>query len=282
MVFLWMSLRILFLGFERIVGKEITKGSSALLSSWGFFGFALLSLSPFATRLSVDILKISLISGSIYSVSFFLYIYALSKEEVSVVAPLYNINAIFLIFITAIFLGEKITIYKLVGSFMMIYGVSYLKKSKNFVKSYKSILNSPGAVSMIFSSLLMAVGRTVDGFLTKQEKYDQVGYSVAIYLVMTVYFFLVSFFREKSFKSYFKFVGKKWKLLILGGICNAYAYVALLNAFKFIDVSIAEPISMVSALISIIFAYFFFNERIKLRFVGTLFLIFGAFIIYNG
>ncbi|WP_232617894.1 EamA family transporter [Thermosipho africanus] len=54
--------------------------------------------------------------------------YALSKEDVSVVAPLYNINAIFLIFISFLFLSEKITIQKIVGSILMIYGVSYLKK----------------------------------------------------------------------------------------------------------------------------------------------------------
>ncbi|MDN5324572.1 MAG: bacterial/archaeal transporter family protein [Thermosipho sp. (in: thermotogales)] len=282
MVFLWMSIRIFLLGLERILGKIITRQTSSLISSWAFFGFSLLVLLPFSSRMNFQIFKFSLISGVIYSISFFLYMYSLSVEDVSVVAPLYNINAIFLIFIANIFLNEKITIYKILGSLMMIYGVSYLKKSNNILSSYLNILKSKGALAMIFSSLLIAVGRTVDGVFTKQKHFDQLGYSIGVYLIMSFNFFIVSFIKERGFKTHIEIVKHKWMFLIFGGICNAYAYVALLKVFKYIDVSIAEPLSMISVFVSILFAYLIFKERVKLRIIGTFFLIFGAFILYLG
>jgi transporter family protein len=282
MVLLWMSLRIFLLGFERIVGKIITRNTSSIVSSWAFFSFSLLVLLPFSTQLSFQILKFSLISGIIYSFSFFLYMYALSKEDISVVAPLYNINAIFLVFIANIFLDEKITFYKILGSLMMIYGVSYLKRSNNLLFSYLNIFKSKGALAMIFSSLLMAFGRTVDGMLTKQKNLDQLGYSIGVYFVMSVNFFLASLIKEKGLRKHRKIVENRWLLLIFGGICNAYAYVALLKAFKYIDISIAEPLSMISVFVSILFAYLIFKEKVKLRIIGTIFLVLGTFILYRG
>jgi len=282
MVFLWLTLRIFLLGFERIIGKIITRHTSSIVSSWAFFSFSLLVLLPFCTRLSFQILRFSLISGMIYSFSFFLYMYALSNEDISVVAPLYNINAIFLVFIANIFLNEKITLYKILGSLMMIYGVSYLKKSNNIVFSYLNILKSKGALAMIFSSLFIAFGRTIDGILTKQRNLDQLGYSIGVYTVMSINFFVASLIKEKGLKKHIEIVKNKWLFLIFGGICNAYAYIALLNAFKYIDISIAEPLSMISVFVSILFAYLIFREKVKLRIIGTVFLVLGVFILYCG
>ena len=125
---LWVSLRILLLGYERIAGKKIGENNSSILSAWGFFSFSLLSMLPFVYLLSFDIIKIAFISGSIYSFSFFLYMYALSHEDISVIAPLYNVNAVFLIFLAYFTLNEPITFSKIVGSTLMIYGISFFEK----------------------------------------------------------------------------------------------------------------------------------------------------------
>jgi transporter family protein len=164
----------------------------------------------------------------------------------------------------------------------MIYGVSYLKRSNNLLFSYLNIFKSKGALAMIFSSLLMAFGRTVDGMLTKQKNLDQLGYSIGVYFVMSVNFFLASLIKEKGLRKHRKIVENRWLLLIFGGICNAYAYVALLKAFKYIDISIAEPLSMISVFVSILFAYLIFKEKVKLRIIGTIFLVLGTFILYRG
>lgn len=279
MALIWVSIRILLLGYERIAGKKIATNESALISSWGFFTFSLLVMFPFFKDLTLSIVFISLISGSIYTVSFFLYVLALSLEDASVIAPLYNMNVIFLILTTFLFLSEPITLSKILGSLLMIYGVSFLKKDINILESYKNILKSKGAVAMIVSSFLMAIGRTIDGFFAKNI--SSTGYSVGIYLVVSLELFIFSLIKFKSLKPHMNLIKKKYKDLTLGGISNSYSYIALLNAFKYIDVSIAEPVSMLSALVTAIIAKTVFKEKVSVRIAGILILIVGAFIIYN-
>jgi transporter family protein len=278
MAFLWISIRIILLGYERIAGKKISQGNNELLSSWGFFTTSFLMMAPFFYTMNFEIFKIALISGTIYTLSFFLYVYALSNEDASIIAPLYNMNVIFLIITTSIFLDEKITIFKVVGSLLMLYGVSYLKKDRSLIESYKNIGRSKGAVAMLISSGLLAIGRTIDGHFVKDI--SPVGYSVGIYLVVSLYFTILTLIKFKSIKPHLTLIKNKKYDMLAGGFTNAYSYIALLNAFKYIDVSIAEPVSMISSLVTAFFAKYIFKEKVSLRVIGTIILIAGAFVIY--
>lgn len=278
MIYLWLIIRITLLGYERIAGKKIATHEDAILSSWAFFFFSFLAFFPFFNHISFISLKSAFFSGTIYAFSFFLYVYALANEDASVIAPLYNMNVIFLIITTAIFLDEKITVTKIAGSLLMLYGVSFLKKDSNLKESYKNILKSKGALAMLISSGLMAIGRTIDGYFVKNV--DSLSYSISIYLIVSIYFFIVTMVKYKSIKPHINIIKNKISPLISGGISNAYSYIALLNMFKYIDVSIAEPVSMSSALITAFFAKFIFKEKVAIRVLGTTLLILGAFIIY--
>ncbi|GAB6189669.1 DMT family transporter [Marinitoga arctica] len=278
MVYLWFIIRITLLGYERIAGKKIATHEDEILSSWAFFFFSFLAFFPFFGYISLTSLKAAVFSGSIYSLSFFLYVYALANEDASVIAPLYNMNVIFLIITTAIFLNEKITITKIIGSLLMIYGISYLKKDINLRESYKNIFKSKGALAMLISSSLMAIGRTIDGYFVRNI--SSLSYSISIYLIVSIYFFIVTVIKYKSIKPHISIIKRKTSHLINGGISNAYSYIALLNMFKYVDVSIAEPVSMISALVTAFFAKFIFKEKVAIRVIGTIFLILGAFIIY--
>jgi transporter family protein len=276
MVYLWLIIRITLLGYERIAGKKITSHEDEILSSWAFFFFSFLAFFPFFNH--ITFISYSIFSGTIYTISFFLYVYALANEDTSVIAPLYNMNVVFLIITTAIFLNEKITITKILGSLLMIYGVSFLKKDNNLKMSYINILKSKGAIAMLVSSGLMAIGRTIDGYIIRNV--DSLSYSISIYLIVSIYFFIVTLIKYKSIKPHIRIIKNKISPLVSGGISNAYSYIALLNMFKYIDVSVAEPVSMSSALITAFFAKFIFKEKVAIRVLGTILLILGAFVIY--
>lgn len=275
---LWMSVRILLLGYERIAGSKISKGSPTFVAAWGFFFFSFLAFLPFFKLLTLTSLLRSLLSGTIYSISFTLYTYALGHEDTSVVAPLYNLNAIFLVFLSSIFLGEKLSVWKVLGAVMMIYGVSYLKKGENLRISYLNLFKSKGAVSMIVASLLMAFGRIVDRKFTVAS--DPLAYSVAIYLVISAYILIYGILYGNKLEDYILLVRTKWPHLIAGGICNAYSYYALLKAFDYLGVSVAEPLSMLSVFVTMLFARLLIKERIGLRLLAAVFLVTGAFLVY--
>ncbi|ODN31480.1 DMT family transporter [Fervidobacterium thailandense] len=274
----WMVIRILLLGYERIAGSKISKGSPTFVAAWGFFFFSFIAFAPFFNSLTFNSILRALLSGTIYSISFTLYTYALGHEDTSVVAPLYNLNAIFLVFLSSIFLGEKLSVWKILGAVMMVYGISFLKKGENLRISYVNLLKSKGALSMILASLLMAFGRIVDRRLTINS--DPLNYSVAIYLVISAYIFLYGVLYGNSPGEYLDLVRTKWPHLIAGGICNAYSYYALLRAFNYLGVSVAEPLSMLSVFVTMFFAKLLIREHIGLRIVAAVFLISGAFLVY--
>ncbi|MFN4223550.1 MAG: DMT family transporter [Fervidobacterium nodosum] len=275
---LWMTLRIVLLGYERIAGSKISKNAPTFVAAWAFFFFSFLSFFPFIGSLSLNVLLKSMISGTIYSLSFSLYTYALGHEEASVVAPLYNLNAIFLVILSALFLGESFSLKKLLGAILMIYGVSYLKKGENFVISYKNLIKSKGSLSMIVSSILMAFGRIIDRKITSEL--SPIGYSVGIYLVISFYIFIYGLISGHKLKDYSNIVKERFIYLILGGICNAYSYVALLKAFNYFGVSVAEPLSMLSVFVTMIFAKIFLKEKIGIRFIAALLIFVGVILIY--
>ncbi len=279
-LFILFAARIFLLGYERIAGKQISENEDTFVASWAFFTFSLLMLLPLYWYITPNTIRSALISGSIYSLSFFLYTYALSHEDASVVAPLYNINIFFLLLITFLFLGEKITLAKTVGSIFMVYGISYLKKGATFVSSYKNIFKNKGSAAMIAASILLALGRTADGYFSRSI--NSLGYSVSIYIVVSLYLFLASMIKHRGLKKHFDIIKRKKYYLIGGGIANAYSYLALLMLFKYIDVNVAVPLSMLSSIVTAILAYFIFKEKIALRLVGIGFLIFGSFLIYAG
>uniref|UniRef100_A0A7C5U635 EamA/RhaT family transporter n=1 Tax=Fervidobacterium nodosum TaxID=2424 RepID=A0A7C5U635_9BACT len=275
---LWMGLRILLLGYERIAGSKISKDSPTFVAAWGFFFFSFLSFFPFFNTLTLDIIIKSLLSGTIYSFSFSLYTYALGHEDTSVVAPLYNLNAIFLMILSALFLDEPFTYKKFIGALLMIYGVSFLKKGSTVFLSYKNLLKSKGSVAMLTSSLLMAFGRIIDRKIT--QNVSPMGYSVGIYLVISAYIFMYGLINKNKINDYVKIVKEKATYLVLGGICNAYSYVALLNAFDYFGVSVAEPLSMLSVFVTMLFAKIFLKEKIGLRLIAAILLFTGAIMIY--
>ena len=275
-----MTFRIVLLGYERIAGKQISSNENSLVASWAFFTFSLIFLFPMYTFITPHLILLSLSSGSIYSLSFFFYTYALSKEDASVIAPLYNINIFFLLIITFLFLNESVSLIKIIGASLMFYGISYLKKGDNFFQSYKNIFKSKGSLAMIFSSILLAIGRTFDGYFSKNV--NTMGYGVSIYLVVSIYLLIATLIKTKSFKMHLDIIKRKKFYLIGGGIANAYSYIALLFAFKFMDVNVAVPLSMLSSIVTAILAYIIFKEKIAFRLVGITLLIIGSFLIYSG
>jgi len=179
-----------------------------------------------------------------------------------------------------VFLGEGVGINKLLGSFLMVYGISYLKKDKNLKLSYRNIFKSKGSLSMVLASLLLAIGRTLDGYFG--GKISTISYSVSIYVVVSTYLIIASLIKNKNFKKNIDIIKRKKFYLIGGGIANAYSYVALLFLFKYIDVNVAVPLSMLSSIVTAFLAYFIFREKIALRLVGIFMLIAGSFLIYAG
>jgi len=274
--------RIFLIGVERIIIKGLSEKDNNIIVTFLFFFLAIFFFLPFIIFSkkpdNYSFLKVVLITSIIYTNSFILYVKSISISEVSLVTPLYNFNIFFLVILTAIFLDEKITFLKITGLILLIYGSSFLTRRESLFLSIKTLLKNRGSQIMIISSLLIAIGRTIDGSITKMGV-SPLFYAFFLYLFITIILFFIILFKRKL-KETFLLLKKKTFLSISAGFTNAYSYLFLLIAFKNIDVSIAEPSTMLGTIITLIFSRLIFKEEIKYRFIGALIMILGTYLIF--
>jgi transporter family protein len=274
--------RIILIGFERIVIKNLTDRENDLSVTFIFFLLSLPFLFPFLFFTEKPdnyyFLIYVLISSIIYTNSFIFYVKSISIEEVSLVAPLYNFNVFFLIILTSIFLNEKISFFKVLGLFLLVYGSSFLLKRENFYKSLKALFKNKGAQYMILSSILIGIGRTIDGFSAKSNV-SPIFYSFFLYLFISIILFFILLIKKKLLFS-LKLLKRKSFLSNFAGLTNAYSYLFLLYAFKNIDVSIAEPSTMLGTIVTLFLSKIIFKEDIKYRFIGVIIMIIGTYLIF--
>ncbi len=274
--------RIMMLGYERIIVKQLGENSDSVGAAFLFFSIASIFLIPvlFFTEIpeNWNFLWWVLFASLIYSNTFVLYVRSLSLGEASLVGPLYNFNIFFLLILTSIFLGEKVTILKVTGILLLFYGTSFLNRQKNPFKSIKALFNDKACQIMILCSFLMAFGRTIDGFAVKNV--SPLLYSFCLYTGISMFLFLYILFR------------KRWKTTVsifrsrpihssVAAFINAYSYLFLVIAFTKIDVSIAEPASMLSMIVTVILAHYIFNEKIRDRLIGVIIMIAGAWLLIS-
>ena len=272
--------RIFMLGYERIVFKQAGENQNTFIATFWLFFLAAVFQTPllfFEEWNLVDLLSASP-SAFIYTFSFSLYVYALSNYDVSLITPFYNFNVFFLLILSIIFLEESFYWFKLGGILLLFYGTIYLNKQQNILESIKAIYTNKGCILMIICSLLMAIGRVLDA--TMIQSTPPTIYSFALYLFMGIYLFLYLAFRRKIRETLTAF-GERKKSFLLGGITNAYSYLFLLiviNTEGF-EVSVAEPLSMLSVIISIILSALIFKEKIKNRLLGAIIMMCGAILL---
>ncbi|PMQ01992.1 MAG: hypothetical protein CBR30_03090 [Dictyoglomus sp. NZ13-RE01] len=273
--------RIILLGYEKIVVKKVGENNDSMATSFLFFALAILFLFPFVfldkIPKNLEFLPYGLTSSFIYSLSFFLYVKSLSLGEASLVGPLYNFNVFFLLLLTTIFLGEAFTINKLIGLSLLVYGASFLNRQENVFKSLKILIKKKESFLMILSSLLIAIGRTIDGFL--MGKISALFYTFFLYFAISVFQFLYLLIGKKL-REVAKVFKNNTLYVFIASAINAYSYLLLLIAFKKVPVSIAEPLSMLSMILTVIFAHYLLKENIGLRIVGVLIMILGSFILF--
>ena len=273
--------RILLLGYERIIVKKLGDKSDSISGAFLFFFIGAIFLFPCLFFVSMpesfEYLKFAAISSFIYALAFSFYVKSLSEGEASLVAPLYNINVFFLLILAVAFLDEKFTIYKLSGLILLIYGVSHLNKEKGILSSLKAIIRDKACFYMIIASLFIAIGRTVDGFIV--QKIHHVTYAFTLYTGISLFLFLYLLFTNSLNKTVI-LIKNKPVIAAISGAINAFSYLFLLFAFKKIEVSIAEPASMLGMVVTVFLAGRVFKENIKERIVGVIIMILGSWLLF--
>ncbi|MFW9778053.1 MAG: EamA family transporter [Candidatus Heimdallarchaeota archaeon] len=281
----FLGIRIVLLGFERVILKifgEKSETDQSIAVTTIFFGIGALILFilgfPVLT-LSPAILN-AFLACIFYSGAFVLYASSLRQEAVSLVAPLYNFNILFLLILSTVFLGSEFSVFSIIGILCMFVGLSYLEKSTTMLNSVRSVLTNRGAQYMISASVLMALGRVIDAFTVASLQVNSFVYSFYIYAIVTIDLFLVLLVSRRLSICVKVFLDAP-KIAIASGAVNGLSYLCLILAVsEGIEIALAEPASTLNIFIAMIIASRFMNEEINQRWVAAGFIVIGAILLF--
>ena len=278
-----MGLRILILGAERIYLKKLQLYDSLVISTF-FSLIASAALTPllfFIPNIQIQFFNASrfaIISSLSYTVAFFLYVKAISLEDASLIAPLYNSSLFFIFIFGSLVLREVVTIFRVFGGLLIFFGM-FMLYSGSFSEKITEIKESRGSIYMFVGSIFLAVGRTIDAYSITRENVDPRLYAFLIYFYVGFYTLILVLLsgRRNKIRAPFKF---NLRNLLLAGIANGWAYLFLLIALQAIDLSIAVPLSLLSVFVTAYFAKLFLDENINQRIPGTIVIYIGALLLF--
>lgn len=275
--------RVVLLAFERIVVRNLGDFSGDKYKNTAativFFGLGALFLAPFlfmATHKGLGFLPMNYTASVIYSVGFVLYVLSLATGETSLVTPINSFNTFFLLLLSVVFLGEGFGILKLVGIIGMFVGISLLKYMSNPFESLKYIFSDRPCQMMFASAFLIAIGRVVDKSFVSSV--DPVVYSFFIYSFIAIN--LMAFLSVKGrLNLVWELIAQKPVISVTSGAINAFSYLFLLYAMQKVELSIIEPLSQSSTLLTLVLSAVFFKETIKEKLPGVALILFGSYLL---
>lgn len=279
--------RIVLVGSERIflTKNKLGKYDSVAVAALFFF-LASLLLLPGLVLVPLDAYKIknlipvlfSLLSSLFYSVGFYSYVKALSQEDATLIAPLYNSSLLWLLILSAIFLKDSLTITRILGGVVMFIGFFFLY-SGSFKEKIAKIKESKASLLMIFGSIFLAIGRTIDAYAITGTGASDIVYAISMNFFVGVYLLVlvVLLGRKDELKSIVK---NDRRDLLYAAICNGWAYLFLLVAIIYLQVTIAEPASLLSIFVTAYLAKKYLGENVTERLPGILIMLLGTILLF--
>ncbi|PWL87405.1 MAG: multidrug DMT transporter permease [Escherichia coli] len=196
------------------------------------------------------------LSGISTGASWLCYYKALKMGDINKVVVIDKSSTVISMIFAIVFLGEHFTFVTVLciaaiafGTFLMVY-----KKSQKSTKNKSWILWA--TLSAVFAALTSVLGK-----VGVQNIDSNLGTAIRTFIVL-IMSFLIVFIKQKQ--SYIKSVPKKELLfLCLSGIATGASWLCYYKALKDGLVSVVVPIDKLSILVTVVFSYFIFKEKLS-------------------
>ncbi len=280
-VYLALLYRIILTGYERLVVKKLGHEADSLGGAFLFNITAVLVLLPFSFFIEIPsdfgFVKWGILSGLMYAIANNYYLRAYQGGEVSLVSPLYYFSTFFVLILSVTFLHETLTGSKILGTVLLVYGASMLSSQKNIFKALAVLVRDPHCAFMMVCSLFTSFGRVIDGGVVKSA--HPFWYALTLYVFVSLYLGVFILVKKKT-KSMLHLVKAKPGTAFLSGFLNSTTYLCGLYTFSKLEVSVAEPLSMISMVVTVLLGYWLLKENIKRRLLAVLIIFLGAWFLF--
>lgn len=217
-----------------------------------------------------------ILSGLATGASWLCYFKALQLGDINKVVPIDKLSTILTLILAFIFLGEKLTIIKIFGIIIIAIGTYLMIEKKKITTNTETINNSwliYALLSALFASLTSILGKIgINGVESN------LGTAIRTIIVLIMSWIIV--FAQKKQKTIKSIEKKELIFIVLSGIATGASWLCYYRALHDGLTSVVVPIDKLSIIISIIFSYFVFKEKLsKKSFIGLFSIIIGTLLM---
>ncbi|MBE0425590.1 MAG: EamA family transporter [Nitrospirae bacterium] len=287
MSFTWVFLS-LFSAFTLATSDALTKKalirSNEYLVAWFRLVFSLpllIIIWFFIPRPDLDTIfyRAFLLALPLEILAIVLYIKALRVSPLSLTLPFLSLTPLFLIIVSYLILGEKVSLQGGLGIVFITagsYTLNIHQVRKGVFKPFKAIVNEKGSVLMICVALIYSVTSSLGKMAIEHS--SPLFFGVTYFMAVTALFApialrvgrpeLKAFIDEKQFNS-----------LFIPGLFYSLMIASHMIAISLTKVAYMISVKRTSILIGIVYGYFIFREKkIGERFLGAV-LMFTGFVL---
>lgn len=226
------------------------------------------------TYIETKTLVFLILSGLSTGSSWLCYYKALQLGDINKVVPIDKSSIVLTIILASLFLNEGVSLIKLLSIILIGLGTLLMidKKDNTNTSNNKEWLIY-ALLSALFASLTSIFGKIG---IANTDSYYGSAIRTTVVLIMSWVMVLIS---GKSSK--LKIVDKKEIIfIVLSGIATGVSWLAYYKALQVGPLSIIAPIDKLSILVTIIFSYFVFKEKLSFKaLVGLLLIIIGTLLL---
>lgn len=198
------------------------------------------------------------LSGAATGASWLCYFRALQTGDINKVVPIDKLSTVLTILLALLFLGEGISLRKMVAVFLIAAGI-FLMIEKKDVKDQKADGKSGwmlyAAGSAFFASLTAILGKIG---ISGVESNLGTAIRTAVMLIMAWGMVFITG-KEKDIK---KIDRKELVFICLSGIATGVSWLCYYRALQEGPASVVAPIDKLSVLVTVVFSYFVFGEKL--------------------
>ena len=226
------------------------------------------------TELTSKTLIFLVLSGIATGLSWLCYFKALQLGNVNKVAPIDKSSTILTIILAIIFLGEEITVLKVLAILSIGFGTYLMIEKKEDTKVAANnnwLWFALGAA--VFASLTAILGKI--GITDVESNLGTAIRTVVVLIMAWIVVFVTK--KQKEIKNIDK---KSWTFLILSGLTTGLSWLCYYKALQDGQASIVVPIDKLSIVVTIAFSYFILKEKLnKKSIVGLVGIVIGTLLL---
>ncbi|WP_262511388.1 EamA family transporter [Pontibacter diazotrophicus] len=208
-----------------------------------------------------------------------LYMKAIKRSELSVTVPLVTLTPLFMLITSPILIGEFPSALGIVGIFFIVVGTYVLNIDGNKDKPlapFTSLITNQGSRYMFIVAFLWSITANIDKIGV--EETSPIFWAFTKDFIILIYLLPIMLIKSKSPLTQLK---QRAGPLFGVGLFRTLSVLSQLFAIQLILVAYVIAIKRSSALIIILFAFFFLNEKeyFKTRLIGILVILCGLILI---